>query len=198
MKVALPYQDTKPQGAADFYLGINATFRFVKTRLRLVGLKSYWEDMGREYFQPVTKIWREGGLPAVAGYWRSFLRPNRVPRLRSMRSRGGWLFPSNDVPPLLICARADGKSCPSFASIAIMSVKPWAAGRVLPPGCREATAPAARLSCPPKTQRHSAWKKLRCANDRMLRLLRPLRVDLRLAGAGRRREAGYGLLDRRD
>ena len=72
MKVALPYLDTKPQGAADFYLGINATFRFVKERLGLIGLRSYWEDKGREYFQPVTKIWREGGLPAVAGYWVSF------------------------------------------------------------------------------------------------------------------------------
>lgn len=72
MQVALPYQDTKPQGAADFYLGINATFRFVKARFGVAGLQAYWADMGQEYFKPVTEIWRRGGLPAVAGYWRSF------------------------------------------------------------------------------------------------------------------------------
>jgi hypothetical protein len=72
MKVALPYQDTKPQGAPDFYLAINTTFRFVKQRLGYEGLKTYWRDMGASYFRPVTKIWSEGGWPAVAGYWRSF------------------------------------------------------------------------------------------------------------------------------
>jgi len=28
--------------------------------------------MGRSYFAPVNRQWREGGLPAVAGYWRAF------------------------------------------------------------------------------------------------------------------------------
>ncbi len=28
--------------------------------------------MGRQYFKPVTKIWQDGGFPAVAGYWTSF------------------------------------------------------------------------------------------------------------------------------
>jgi hypothetical protein len=72
MKVALPYQDTKPQGAADFYFAINATFRFVKQRLGEEGLRRYWLDLGRNYFRPVGVLWRDGGWPAVAGYWRSF------------------------------------------------------------------------------------------------------------------------------
>lgn len=72
MKVALPYLDTKPQGAADFYLAINATFRFVRQRLGYEGLVKYWRDLGAGYFRPVGLLWHQGGLPAVAGYWRSF------------------------------------------------------------------------------------------------------------------------------
>ena len=37
MSFQLPYQDTKPQGAADFYFAINATFRFIHARLGRVG-----------------------------------------------------------------------------------------------------------------------------------------------------------------
>lgn len=68
----LPYQDTKPQGAADFYYAINATFRFLLRRFGLDGWRRYLEEMGRSYFAPVNRQWREGGLPAVAGYWRAF------------------------------------------------------------------------------------------------------------------------------
>lgn len=68
----LPYTDTKPVGAADFYLAINATFRFVLKKFGIAGLHQYWTDLGAKYFAPVTARWHAGGLPAVAGYWRAF------------------------------------------------------------------------------------------------------------------------------
>ena len=69
---ALPYTDTKPVGAADFYFGINATFRFVLKRFGIEGLRRYWTEMGAQYFAPVTARWIAGELPAVAAYWRAF------------------------------------------------------------------------------------------------------------------------------
>jgi hypothetical protein len=68
----LPYRDTKPVGAADFYFAINATFRFLLARFGVEGLRRYWTDMGARYYAPVTERWQHGGLPAVAGYWRAF------------------------------------------------------------------------------------------------------------------------------
>jgi len=68
----LPYLDAKPQGAADFYFAINATFRFVLNKLGVEGLRRYWTDLGARYFAPVTARWSAGGLPAVADYWRAF------------------------------------------------------------------------------------------------------------------------------
>lgn len=68
----LPYTDTKPQGAADFYYATNATFRFLLARLGPEGWARYLEDLGRDYYAPVNRQWREGGLPAVAAYWQAF------------------------------------------------------------------------------------------------------------------------------
>jgi hypothetical protein len=68
----LPYRDTKEVGAADFYLAINATFRFIRQRLGLEGLRRYWHELGTSYYHPVAKIWATGGLDAVASYWRDF------------------------------------------------------------------------------------------------------------------------------
>ena len=70
----LPYHDTKPQGAADFYYATNATFRFIRKRLGTAGLQRYWSDIGRDYYRPVTESWRAGGLPAVAAYWKAFFK----------------------------------------------------------------------------------------------------------------------------
>lgn len=67
----LPYSDTKPVGAADFYFAINATFRFILGRLGIDGLRRYWRDIGRGYYAPVSQQWRSG-LSAVAEYWRAF------------------------------------------------------------------------------------------------------------------------------
>jgi hypothetical protein len=68
----LPYHDTKPVGAADFYFAINATFRFIRETLGSDALSAYWQDLGREYMAPVSQLWKVGGLPAVAEYWRTF------------------------------------------------------------------------------------------------------------------------------
>src|SRR4051812_41500765 len=68
----LPYRDTKPQGSADFYYAINATFRFLLRRLGADEWRRYLTELGRGYFEPTNRRWREGGLPAVARYWRAF------------------------------------------------------------------------------------------------------------------------------
>ncbi len=68
----LPYIDNKAVGAADFYFAINATFRFILNQLGPDGLRQYWTDLGTRYFAPVTARWKEGGLTAVAEYWRAF------------------------------------------------------------------------------------------------------------------------------
>ncbi len=68
----LPYRDTKPHGAADFYFAINATFRFIEKKFGKPGWITYLGDLGKRYFEPVNAQWREGGLPAVAAYWRAF------------------------------------------------------------------------------------------------------------------------------
>lgn len=69
---SLPYQDTKPVGAADFYFAINATFRFIRNRLGEEGLRRFWQDLGDRYYRPVSDLWLKGGLPAVARYWDDF------------------------------------------------------------------------------------------------------------------------------
>lgn len=68
----LPYTDTKPQGSLDFFYGVNATFRFIIQRLGHDGWRRYLAEMGRGYFAPVNQQWSQGGLKAVAGYWRAF------------------------------------------------------------------------------------------------------------------------------
>jgi hypothetical protein len=68
----LPRTDTKAVGAADFYFAINATFRFVLKKFGIEGLRRYWANLGARYFVPVTARWHDGGLPAVAAYWRAF------------------------------------------------------------------------------------------------------------------------------
>jgi len=68
----LPYTDTKPVGAADFYTAVNATFRFIEKQFGTEGLQRYWTELGRRYYAPVTHRWREGGLEAVAAHWKAF------------------------------------------------------------------------------------------------------------------------------
>ena len=68
----LPYHDTKPVGAADFYFAINATFRFILERFGQDGLERYWTELGRDYMAPVARAWAEHGAEGVARYWREF------------------------------------------------------------------------------------------------------------------------------
>lgn len=68
----LPYRDTKPQGSEGFYSGINATFRFFLKRFGEAGWRRYLGELGRDYYAPVNRQWRNGGLGAVARYWRAF------------------------------------------------------------------------------------------------------------------------------
>ena len=69
---SLPYTDRKPVGAADFYFGINATFRFIEKKFGLEGLRAYWTELGTNYFAPVSKLWSEQGLKGVSAYWQAF------------------------------------------------------------------------------------------------------------------------------
>jgi len=64
----LPYRDTKPVGAADFYFAINATFRFFINKLGEEGWRDWLRDMARDYYRPVWETWRNGGLDAVSTY----------------------------------------------------------------------------------------------------------------------------------
>ena len=68
----LPYVDTKPVGAADFYFAINATFRFVLSKFGLDGLRRYWTELGTQYYAPVTAAWKARGCAGLAAYWRAF------------------------------------------------------------------------------------------------------------------------------
>ena len=70
----MPYNDTKPIGAADFYFAINATFRFIVHRAGIDGLRRYWTDLGTSYFAPVSERWKLGGLKAVSDYWNDFFQ----------------------------------------------------------------------------------------------------------------------------
>lgn len=72
--MSLPYTDTKPVGAADFYLAINATFRFILKQFRITGLREYWTNLGTSYFSPVSAQWKSQGLEGVAAYWEEFFR----------------------------------------------------------------------------------------------------------------------------
>ena len=70
----LPYSDSKPVGAADFYFAINATFRFILKRFGIERLRQYWKDLGSNYMAPISAGWKQHGLPGVAEYWRAFFR----------------------------------------------------------------------------------------------------------------------------
>ncbi len=108
----LPYVDTKPQGSADFYLAVNATFRFIRAKVGNDGWVRYLTEMGRGYFAPVNQRWSQGGLPAVARYWRAFFNaepgaevevrelPDRVevqvrvcPAIKHLRAQGREIVP---------------------------------------------------------------------------------------------------------
>ncbi len=110
---SLPYTDTKPVGAPDFYCAINATFRFILARFGMEGLRGYWTQLGQKYYSPVSLRWQGGGMPAVAAHWRAFFQaepgadvqveesPDEVkvsvrtcPAIRHLREHGREIVPS--------------------------------------------------------------------------------------------------------
>lgn len=70
----IPYADSKPQGAADFYFAINATFSFILRHMGMDGLRKYWTGLGTDYYAPVARQWQRDGLAGVVGYWRAFFQ----------------------------------------------------------------------------------------------------------------------------
>lgn len=109
---ALPYQDTKPQGAADFYFATNATFRFLIGKLGRKAWISYLQELGWGYYALVNESWRVDGLSSVACYWRDFFaaepgsvvevetKPDRVyvhvracPAIKHLKAGGRELVP---------------------------------------------------------------------------------------------------------
>jgi hypothetical protein len=109
---ALPYTDTKPVGAADFYFAIDATFRFILNKFGFEGLRQYWTDLGTHYFAPVSAAWKKRGLPGVADYWKAFfaaepgadvqvisgpdavtLEVKTCPAIRQLRAHGREMVP---------------------------------------------------------------------------------------------------------
>jgi len=81
----LPYQDTKPQGAADLYFGVNATFRFILARLGPDAWRRYLQELGRGYYANVNERWRKGGLTAIGDYWRAFFAAEPGARVEVVR-----------------------------------------------------------------------------------------------------------------
>ena len=99
----LPYTDTKPVGAADFYLAINATFRFILARFGIEGLRRYWRELGESYYLPVAERWKRTGLRGVADYWRSFFEAEPGGEVEVSESDGA------------VCV--DVKKCPAIAHL---------------------------------------------------------------------------------
>ncbi len=105
---ALPYTDTKPVGAADFYAAINATFRFIERRSGLEGLRRYWTELGERYHAPVTGRWRVGGLAAVADHWRAFFAAEPGAAV-AVQERGDEVVVEVTACPAIAYLRAHGR-----------------------------------------------------------------------------------------
>lgn len=51
--------------APDFYFAVNATLRWLQTRFGEEALTRYWQALAQDYYAPVARQYREGGLAAV-------------------------------------------------------------------------------------------------------------------------------------
>jgi len=111
---ALPYRDTKPQGAADFYFAINATFRFIRTSLGLEGLKSYWTDLGKSYMKPVWSRWRETGLEGIESYWRAVFAAEPGGSVRISRFAGEVVLEVTTCPAIRHLREGGREIVPEF------------------------------------------------------------------------------------
>lgn len=110
----LPYRDTKPVGAADFYFAINATFRFILKRFGRPGLRQYWRDLGSQYFAPVSRIWKQQGLPGVAAYWKAFFQAEPGAEVKVKRNRRAVVVEVRTCPAIDHLRKHRRKIVPGF------------------------------------------------------------------------------------
>lgn len=104
----LPYTDTKSVGAPDFYLAINATFRFILARFGLEGLRRYWRELGASYYRPVAERWQRDGLRGVADYWRAFFAAEPGAGV-TVSEDGGEVRVEVTICPAIAHLRAQGR-----------------------------------------------------------------------------------------
>jgi hypothetical protein len=110
----LPYRDSKATGAADFYFAINATFRFIRETLGTEALHKYWSDLGREYYAPVWRRWKEGGLTAVQEYWRAFFEAEPGAVADVLAEEGGVVLDVRICPAIRRLREGGRKIEPDF------------------------------------------------------------------------------------
>lgn len=114
MQSPLPYRDSKPVGAADFYFAINATFRFILNRLGREGLLRYWRDLGRRYYAPVTERWIERGLDSVAEYQEAFFKAEPGADASVAREAGRVVLTVRTCPAIAHLRRHGREIVPCF------------------------------------------------------------------------------------
>jgi len=114
MKSRLPYSDTKPEGAADFYFGINATFRFIINKYGRSAWIRYLREMGRGYFAPVNEQWAREGLPGVAAYWKEFFDAEPGANVSVIESENEVIVEVHQCPAISHLRSGDRKITNSF------------------------------------------------------------------------------------
>ncbi len=100
MNNPLPYTDTKPVGAADFYFAINATFRFVQNKFGMEGLRKYWTELGTQYFAPVSASWKCDGLAGVASYWKAFFAAEPAAEVEVVKNESSVVLEIKTCPAI--------------------------------------------------------------------------------------------------
>ncbi len=114
MNDPLPYKDTKPVGAADFYFAINATFRFIHDRFGMEGLRRYWTEMGANYFAPVSASWKANGLDGVMEYWKAFFAAEPKAEVDISRQGESVVFEVKTCPAIKHLRDHQRQVLPSF------------------------------------------------------------------------------------
>lgn len=110
----LPYTDTKPQGAADFYFAINSTFRFIEKTLGTEGLVAYWQDLGTNYMKPVWTRWKTLGLEGIASYWRAFFDAEPGADVEVIPSADRVVLEVKTCPAIAHLRKGGRVVCPDF------------------------------------------------------------------------------------
>lgn len=111
---ALPYTDTKPQGAADFYFAINTTFRFIGKNLGPDALVTYWQDLGSRYMEPVWTRWKAVGLEGIASYWKAFFEAEPGAEVEVIPSADRVVLEVKTCPAIAHLRKGGRVLCPEF------------------------------------------------------------------------------------